>query len=122
MTSFLVIVAPPKFARITSLRFTHIIHPKSIFAGHWLTRQRHAGWSLIPAHLLASLRLQKPRTDLCRCVLLLMHQIAHARGGCVMVDPIKMEDALERIEQMLQAGNFDEAAEFIRTLHPADSA
>ena len=39
-----------------------------------------------------------------------------------MVDPIKMEDALAQIEHMLQEGNFDGAAEYIRTLHPADSA
>ena len=39
-----------------------------------------------------------------------------------MVDPIKMEDALEHIGQMLQDGNFDGAAEYIRTLHPADGA
>lgn len=39
-----------------------------------------------------------------------------------MVDPINMEDALAQIEQLLQAGNFDEAADYIRTLHPADGA
>lgn len=39
-----------------------------------------------------------------------------------MVDPIKMEDALAQIEQMLQEGNFDGAAEYIRDLHPADGA
>jgi magnesium transporter len=39
-----------------------------------------------------------------------------------MVDPIKMEDALEQIELLLQAGNFDAAAEYIRSLHPADGA
>lgn len=39
-----------------------------------------------------------------------------------MVDPIKMEDALAQIEQLLQDGNFDAAAEYIRTLHPADGA
>lgn len=39
-----------------------------------------------------------------------------------MVDPINMENALAQIEQMLQEGNFDGAAEYIRTLHPADGA
>jgi magnesium transporter len=39
-----------------------------------------------------------------------------------MVDPIKVEHALEQIRLLLQAGNFDGAAEYIRTLHPADSA
>lgn len=39
-----------------------------------------------------------------------------------MVDPIKMEDALAQIEQLLQDGNFDGAAEYIRSLHPADGA
>lgn len=39
-----------------------------------------------------------------------------------MVDPIKMEDALAHIGHMLEAGHFDDAAEYIRSLHPADSA
>jgi magnesium transporter len=39
-----------------------------------------------------------------------------------MVDPVKMEDALEHIESLLQVGNFDGAAEYIRSLHPADGA
>jgi magnesium transporter len=39
-----------------------------------------------------------------------------------MVDLINMEDALAQIEKLLQDGNFDGAAEYIRTLHPADSA
>jgi magnesium transporter len=39
-----------------------------------------------------------------------------------MVDPIKMEDALAQIEQLLHDGNFDGAADYIRTLHPADGA
>ncbi len=39
-----------------------------------------------------------------------------------MVDPIKMEDAMEQIELLLQAGDFDGAAEYVRALHPADGA
>lgn len=39
-----------------------------------------------------------------------------------MVDPIKMQDALARIEMMLNAGDFDGAADYIRKLHPADGA
>lgn len=39
-----------------------------------------------------------------------------------MVDPIKMEDAMEQIELLLQAGDFDGAAEYLRALHPADGA
>lgn len=39
-----------------------------------------------------------------------------------MVDPIKMEDALAHIGQLLEAGNYDGAAEYVRSLHPADSA
>jgi magnesium transporter len=39
-----------------------------------------------------------------------------------MVDPIKMEDALAHIGQLLEEGNFDDAAEYVRSLHPADGA
>ena len=39
-----------------------------------------------------------------------------------MVDPVKMDDALAHIEQLLQSGDFDGAAEYILTLHPADGA
>ena len=39
-----------------------------------------------------------------------------------MVDPIKMEDAMEQIELLLQAGDFDGAVEYLRSLHPADGA
>lgn len=39
-----------------------------------------------------------------------------------MVDPIKIEDAMEQIEVLLQAGDLDGAAEYLRHLHPADGA
>jgi magnesium transporter len=39
-----------------------------------------------------------------------------------MVDPIKIEDAMEQIEFLLQAGDLDGATEYLRTLHPADGA
>lgn len=39
-----------------------------------------------------------------------------------MVDPIKMEDALEQMDQLLQTGDLDAAAEYLRDLHPADGA
>lgn len=39
-----------------------------------------------------------------------------------MVDPINLDDALAQIEHLLQAGNFDGAAEYVRNLHPADGA
>jgi magnesium transporter len=47
---------------------------------------------------------------------------AIAKGGYAMVDPIKMEDAIEQIELLLQAGDFDGAVEYLRSLHPADGA
>ncbi|GIV77461.1 magnesium transporter [Litorilinea aerophila] len=39
-----------------------------------------------------------------------------------MVDPINIEDALQHIETLLAANDLDSAAEFLRSLHPADSA
>ncbi len=39
-----------------------------------------------------------------------------------MVDPIKMQDAIEQMETLLDSGNTDVAAEYLRTLHPADAA
>ncbi len=39
-----------------------------------------------------------------------------------MVDPVKIEDAMEQIEILLQAGDLDGAAEYLRQLHPADGA
>lgn len=39
-----------------------------------------------------------------------------------MVDPIKIEEALARITYVLQIGDFDAAAAYLRGLHPADSA
>jgi magnesium transporter len=39
-----------------------------------------------------------------------------------MVDPINMEDVMEQIELLLQAGDLDGAAEYLRALHPADGA
>jgi magnesium transporter len=39
-----------------------------------------------------------------------------------MVDPIKLQDAAAHLEALLQAGDLDAAAEFLRGLHPADAA
>lgn len=39
-----------------------------------------------------------------------------------MVDPIKIEDALEQVALSLQMGDFDAAATYLRSLHPADAA
>ncbi len=39
-----------------------------------------------------------------------------------MVDPIKIDDALEQIQKLLADHDYDGAAEYLRTLHPADSA
>ncbi len=39
-----------------------------------------------------------------------------------MVDPIKLEDAMEQMEVLLQAGDIDAATEYLRALHPADGA
>lgn len=39
-----------------------------------------------------------------------------------MVDPIDLENAMEQIDGLLQAGDMDAAAEYLRNLHPADSA
>jgi magnesium transporter len=39
-----------------------------------------------------------------------------------MVDPIKIEDAKEVMESLVQAGEMDEAAEYLRAFHPADGA
>jgi magnesium transporter len=50
------------------------------------------------------------------------YHCAIVKGGCAMVDPVKMEDALEQIGLLLQEGNYDGAAEYIRSLHPADGA
>mgnify|MGYP005839670217 CR=1 FL=1 len=39
-----------------------------------------------------------------------------------MVDPIKIVDALDQIEERLHAGDFAAAADYLRSLHPADGA
>ncbi len=39
-----------------------------------------------------------------------------------MVDPIKIGDALDQLNISLQAGDYPAAADFLRSLHPADSA
>ena len=39
-----------------------------------------------------------------------------------MVDPIELNDALERLNAFLESGDLVGAAEYLRTLHPADSA
>ena len=39
-----------------------------------------------------------------------------------MVEPIRIEEAMEQIDYLLQAGEFDQAAEYLSALHPADSA
>lgn len=39
-----------------------------------------------------------------------------------MVDPVKMADAMEQMNMLLQSGDLDGAAAFFRALHPADGA
>ncbi len=39
-----------------------------------------------------------------------------------MVDPINIEDALGQVTALLNAGEIDGASEYVRALHPADSA
>ncbi len=39
-----------------------------------------------------------------------------------MVDPVKMQDAIEQMDALLAAGNPDAAAEYLRGLHSADAA
>jgi magnesium transporter len=39
-----------------------------------------------------------------------------------MVDPININDALAHVQQLLELPDLDAAAEYLRTLHPADSA
>jgi magnesium transporter len=39
-----------------------------------------------------------------------------------MVDPIELNDALERLHAFLEGGDLDGAVNYLRTLHPADSA
>jgi magnesium transporter len=39
-----------------------------------------------------------------------------------MVDPIDLDNAMEQIEVLLQAGDLDAVAAYLRNLHPADSA
>jgi magnesium transporter len=39
-----------------------------------------------------------------------------------MVEPLNVNDALAHTQELLEAGEVDLAAEFLRTLHPADSA
>ena len=39
-----------------------------------------------------------------------------------MVDPLDSDDAVERVNTLLEAENLDGAAEYLLTLHPADSA
>ncbi len=39
-----------------------------------------------------------------------------------MVDPLDYDDAVERVNTLLEAENLDGAAEYLLTLHPADSA
>jgi magnesium transporter len=39
-----------------------------------------------------------------------------------MVDPININDALAHVQQLLALPDFDAATEYLRTLHPADSA
>jgi Mg/Co/Ni transporter MgtE len=39
-----------------------------------------------------------------------------------MVDPIELNDALERLQPFLDGADLDGAVNYLRTLHPADSA
>lgn len=39
-----------------------------------------------------------------------------------MVDPVKLADAMEQMQVLLQADDLDGATEFLRALHPADGA
>ena len=39
-----------------------------------------------------------------------------------MVDPIELNDALTRVQAFLESGDLDRAADYLRALHPADSA
>ena len=39
-----------------------------------------------------------------------------------MVDPIELNDALERLHAYLEGGDLDGAVDYLRTLHPADGA
>jgi magnesium transporter len=39
-----------------------------------------------------------------------------------MVDPVKFSDALTRVQAFLDGGDLDGAADYLRALHPADSA
>src|SRR5690606_40884882 len=44
------------------------------------------------------------------------------RRGWEMVDPIELNDALERVSAFLDGGDLAGAVDYLRTLHPADSA
>ena len=39
-----------------------------------------------------------------------------------MVEPIRIEGAMEQMDRLLQAGELDQAAEYLNALHPADGA
>jgi magnesium transporter len=46
----------------------------------------------------------------------------HLWGGFAMVDPVKIEDIQVELEVLLLAEDFDAAANFLRSLHPVDTA